>query len=63
MAKRWYVAHTYSGHEYKAKKYLESAIEAGELQDKFGQILSMGPKDGWSGFWHCFPGRVSLSLI
>jgi transcriptional antiterminator NusG len=39
MSKRWYVAHTYSGHEYKAKKYLESAIEAGELQDKFGQIL------------------------
>jgi transcriptional antiterminator NusG len=35
----WYVAHTYSGHEYKAKKYLESAIEANELQDLFGQIL------------------------
>ena len=39
MAKRWYVAHTYSGHEYKAKKYLESAIESTEYQDMFGQIL------------------------
>ena len=39
MAKRWYVAHTYSGHEYKAKKYLESAIEAEGLTDMFGEIL------------------------
>jgi transcriptional antiterminator NusG len=36
---RWYVAHTYSGHEQKAKRYLESAIEAEGLQDKFGRIL------------------------
>ncbi|MGB2697177.1 MAG: transcription termination/antitermination protein NusG [Candidatus Zixiibacteriota bacterium] len=39
MNKKWYVAHTYSGHEQKAKKYLESAVEAEGLQDKFGQIL------------------------
>lgn len=39
MALRWYVAHTYSGHEYKAKKYLESAVEANGLQELFGQIL------------------------
>jgi transcriptional antiterminator NusG len=36
---KWYVAHTYSGHENKAKKYLESAAEAGGLKDKFGQVL------------------------
>jgi transcriptional antiterminator NusG len=39
MAKRWYVAHTYSGHEYKAKKYLESASVSQNLIDFFGQIL------------------------
>jgi transcriptional antiterminator NusG len=39
MAKKWYVAHTYSGHENKAKKYLESAAEAEGLRDQFGQIL------------------------
>jgi transcriptional antiterminator NusG len=35
----WYAIHTYSGHEQKAKKYLESAIATAELNDKFGQIL------------------------
>jgi transcriptional antiterminator NusG len=39
MAKKWYVAHTYSGHEYKAKKYLENACQATGLGDMFGQIL------------------------
>jgi transcriptional antiterminator NusG len=39
MAKRWYVAHTYSGHENKAKKYLESAAAAQEIAELFGQIL------------------------
>ena len=39
MALRWYAVHTYSGHEQKAKKYLESAIENSGLQDKFGQVL------------------------
>jgi transcriptional antiterminator NusG len=39
MAKKWYVAHTYSGHENKAKKYLESAAQAQDLGELFGQIL------------------------
>jgi transcriptional antiterminator NusG len=39
MAMHWYAVHTYSGHEQKAKKYLESAIETAGLQSKFGQIL------------------------
>jgi len=39
MAFRWYVAHTYSGHEQKAKRYLESAIENTGLQDRFGEVL------------------------
>jgi transcriptional antiterminator NusG len=36
---KWYVVHTYAGHEQKAKTYLESAIENAGLSDKFGQIL------------------------
>ncbi len=39
MALRWYVAHTYAGHEQKAKTYLESAIANAGLEHKFGQIL------------------------
>jgi transcriptional antiterminator NusG len=39
MAKKWYVAHTYSGHENKAKKYLESAAETEDMKGMFGQIL------------------------
>ena len=39
MAFRWYVAHTYSGHEQKAKRYLESAIVNEGLESKFGKIL------------------------
>ncbi len=39
MALRWYVVHTYSGHEQKAKRYLESAVVNAGLEEKFGQIL------------------------
>lgn len=39
MEKRWYVAHTYSGHEQKAKLYLESAIVNEGMEDRFGQVL------------------------
>ena len=39
MAMRWYVAHTYSGHEQKARRYLESAVVNAGLEHKFGQIL------------------------
>ncbi|MBU0983011.1 MAG: transcription termination/antitermination factor NusG, partial [candidate division Zixibacteria bacterium] len=39
MALRWYVAHTYAGHEQKAKLYLESAITNAGAEAKFGQIL------------------------
>jgi transcriptional antiterminator NusG len=39
MELKWYVAHTYSGHEKKAKQYLESAAEAANLKEFFGQIV------------------------
>ncbi|MFQ5453873.1 MAG: transcription termination/antitermination protein NusG [Candidatus Zixiibacteriota bacterium] len=39
MAFRWYALHTLSGHEQKAKRYLESSVSNAGLEDKFGQIL------------------------
>jgi len=39
MALHWYAVHTYSGHEQKAKRYLESAVASTGLQERFGQVL------------------------
>ncbi len=39
MEMKWYVAHTYSGHEQKAKGYLENAIVSQGFQDKMGRVL------------------------
>ncbi len=37
--KRWYVIHTYSGHENKVKANMERAIQYAQMQDRFGEIL------------------------
>lgn len=37
--KRWYVIHTYSGHENKVRANLERAIQYAKVQEKFGEIL------------------------
>lgn len=39
MDKSWYVAHTYSGHEQKARRYLNSAVINANLEDYFGDVL------------------------
>jgi transcriptional antiterminator NusG len=39
MAMAWYVVHTYSGYENKAKLALEDAIRRYAVEDKFGEIL------------------------
>jgi transcription termination/antitermination protein NusG len=39
MEKRWYVVHTYSGHENKVKTNLERTIKNAGAEEKFGQIL------------------------
>lgn len=39
MASRWYVVHTYSGHENKVKMNLEKQIKAYNLDDKIEQVL------------------------
>ena len=39
MPMKWYVVHTYSGHENKAKLSLLDRIRQANLQEKFGDIL------------------------
>src|SRR5215470_15619434 len=39
MAKKWYVVHTYSGHENRAKLSLQERIRSHGMQDDFGDIL------------------------
>src|SRR5688572_31133239 len=39
MSKRWYVVHTYSGSEHKAKAALEERVRALGKQEFFGDIL------------------------
>ena len=36
---RWYVVHTYSGHENKVKQSIEKAVELHGLKHQFGQVL------------------------
>ncbi|HZH04563.1 MAG TPA: transcription termination/antitermination NusG family protein, partial [Myxococcaceae bacterium] len=37
--KKWFVVHTYSGFENKAKKSLEDKMKLEGLQEQFGEIL------------------------
>lgn len=39
MAMKWYVVHTYSGHENKAKISLVDRVRQAGLNDKFGDVL------------------------
>jgi len=39
MSKAWYVVHTYSGFENKAKLALEERIKLHKLAERFGQVL------------------------
>ena len=39
MPMKWYVVHTYSGHENKAKLSLLDRVRQASLQEKFGDIL------------------------
>ena len=39
MAKNWYIVHTFSGYEQKAKAALEERIKTLGKQDQFGEIL------------------------
>ena len=39
MSKKWYVVHTYSGHEDKVRENLRKAVQAAALVDEFGEVL------------------------
>ena len=39
MELKWYVIHTYSGHENKVKNNLERTIQNAGLEDRFGRIV------------------------
>ncbi len=39
MAKKWYVVHTYSGYENRAKTSLIERVKSAGLEDKFEEIL------------------------
>lgn len=39
MEKRWYVVHTYSGHENKVKNYLENAISTSGVSDRISRVV------------------------
>jgi len=39
MAKKWYVVHTYSGYENKARASLQERVRAEGLEERFGEIL------------------------
>lgn len=39
MTKQWYVVHTYSGYEQKAKAALEERVRALGREDEFGDVL------------------------
>ncbi len=48
---RWYAVHTYSGHEGKVKRYLESLIEEKNIKDSIDSVIiptedSVEMKDG-----------------
>jgi transcriptional antiterminator NusG len=39
MEKKWYVVHTYSGYEHKAKAALEERVKALGKSEEFGEVL------------------------
>jgi transcriptional antiterminator NusG len=39
LPRRWYVVHTYSGHENKVRENIQKMINASSVRDHFGQIV------------------------
>jgi transcription termination/antitermination protein NusG len=39
MSMKWYVVHTYSGHENKARLSLQQRVKEANLDEQFGQVL------------------------
>lgn len=69
MEKHWYVVHTYSGYEQKAKQALEKRIKQFKMEERFGEVLvpqesvvevKKGVKRTMSR--HFFPGYILVNM-
>ena len=67
---RWYVVHTYSGHEDKVKANIEKLVESSDLQDQVLQVVvptedKAEPKNGKMVIKKrkVFPGYVIVKMI
>src|SRR3989338_1529737 len=67
---KWYVVHTYSGFENRAKKTLQERIEQYGLQDQFGEIwvptetveeIKAGVRKSQSR--KCFPSYILVQMV
>ena len=70
LVPRWYVIHTYSGHENKVKTDLEKMVKNRELEDYFFEIVvpmeeQIEIKDGQrkTNLKKVFPGYVLIKMI
>ncbi len=68
--KRWYVIHTYSGHENKVKTNLDKRVASMEMQDKIFRVLvptekQYETKNGQRKtiFRKMFPGYVLVEMV
>ena len=67
---RWYVIHTYSGHEERVKKNLEQRIETMDLKDKVFEVIvpteeEIEVRDGKRRTYQrrVFPGYILVEMI
>jgi len=69
--KKWYVVHTFTGHENKVKSAIERRAKAQSLQDRFGRILVLteeevrGTRRGKKQVrkHKVFPGYVIIEML
>lgn len=64
---RWYVVHTYSGHENKVKASLERIVESRNMEDVITKVEVpmeevIEPKDGKKKLRKVFPGYVIVCM-
>ncbi|MDR0966968.1 MAG: transcription termination/antitermination protein NusG [Myxococcales bacterium] len=70
LRKRWYVVHTYSGFENKAKKSLEERIKSEGMDEYFGEVLipteqvvEMVKGTRRTSKRKCYPGYILVELV
>ena len=61
MSKRWYIIHTYSGHEAKAMKALLERAKSAGMEEKFDEVLIPDSSRFWPADLYQ-PGRGQPSF-